>query len=136
VNTLTVALTMALAVTLGAGPANAAGAFKGKDCIDCHQEAVAKVPGRQAHEPFATRDCEGCHRRHGVIGKLVLKAPGRELCLTCHEGYKELLESKVIHEPVRTAGCAGCHDAHGSGQPNLLPSAGDDACFSCHDAGM
>ena len=76
------ALTLLLAagLVLAAGPAAAAGGFKAKGCIDCHKEHVDKTPTGNAHQPYAERNCEGCHRRHGVIGKLVMQADGRDLC--------------------------------------------------------
>ena len=101
------ALVLLLAVPTGS--ALAAGAFKAKNCVDCHQETIKQTPTKNAHEPFGARNCEGCHRRHGVIGKLVLQGTGRELCLPCHETFADVTRRNVVHEPLKQGDCSGCH---------------------------
>ena len=58
---------VSLAAALAFLPALAvAGPFKAKTCADCHEDFVASVASRDAHQPFRDGDCEACHQRHGI----------------------------------------------------------------------
>ncbi len=51
--------------------------FKRKECLDCHEEYVEKYDSMaNVHEVAEDRECESCHLRHGVVGKLLLKEEG------------------------------------------------------------
>ena len=82
-------------------PRLASGPFKVKSCLECHDQQKSEVKRSHAHAPFKAADCEACHLRHGVIGKLVLKSAGNELCTPCHDGVAAALERKVVHAPLK-----------------------------------
>ncbi|RLC08125.1 MAG: hypothetical protein DRI24_23845, partial [Deltaproteobacteria bacterium] len=116
-------------VHIASSPAEAA--FKPKACLDCHKDFEKQVEKKHRHKPVADKNCEGCHKPHGIIGKLILQSPGNSLCFGCHEDIEALTELGNRHEPIQMVGCLACHDPHGSGQPALLETKPDESCYAC-----
>src|ERR1043165_901466 len=52
-----------------------------KECIACHAPVQKEEAKKVVHAPFKDlKNCESCHKRHGVVGTLVLKEPEPGLC--------------------------------------------------------
>src|SRR6478752_4933151 len=47
-----------------------------------------------------SKDCESCHKRHGVVGALVLKEEEPGLCLSCHKEKDLDLKAAHVHAPL------------------------------------
>ncbi len=71
-------------IVLFAGTGSAARKkFARKDCLDCHTKFTDKYLGmKNVHAVVKEKKCEGCHLRHGLVAKLILKKIGNDLCLT------------------------------------------------------
>ncbi|HMB71820.1 MAG TPA: cytochrome c3 family protein, partial [bacterium] len=132
---LALPLLAAWALSLGA-PAGAADRFRSRDskeCLDCHQDTRTRLKLDHAHEPFRKKDCESCHKPHGILGSLNLRADGAKLCFICHDDLASVGDVQHPHGPVGDGDCLACHDPHASGFPALLPAEDEAACFSCHE---
>jgi predicted CXXCH cytochrome family protein len=98
-----------------------------KQCLDCHATAKQWKSKKVVHEPF--RDdagCETCHKRHGVVGTLVLVQEQPELCYQCHEKAA----GDHVHAPLKDGKCTDCHNPHATDAKALL-AQGNEACFTC-----
>ncbi|MGD8352720.1 MAG: cytochrome c3 family protein, partial [Pseudomonadota bacterium] len=108
--------------------------FKRKECVDCHTQFKEEVLSRNnLHDILKNGDCEQCHLRHGLVGKLILKEDGEGLCISCHSEDDLKLNRKVVHQAVESGDCTACHDPHASEYDNLLRAEGGDTCYKCHD---
>ena len=101
------------------------------------QSAPPPKPRGSSHDPYVSRQCEGCHefeqnpgnRPAWMLGAPKLIAPVEELCALCHEPP----QARYVHGPVAMVRCDLCHAAHDSRFPHLLKNASIDAtCLSCH----
>jgi len=80
------------------------------------------------HGPFASRQCEACHKR--TQGN-VLVLPKEKLCVMCHELSFEGMQ--WVHGPVASGGCMICHNPHQSAYRFLLAAPAREVCFRCHE---
>ncbi|NIS63514.1 MAG: hypothetical protein GTO13_23355, partial [Proteobacteria bacterium] len=56
------------------GPPPRRKGFVRKTCLDCHKEKKQEYSSRKyVHSPVAKEDCESCHRRHGLVGAVLLQ---------------------------------------------------------------
>ena len=103
--------------------------IKSKECIECHQPVLQEAKRKTVHAPFKdSKNCESCHRRHGVVGTLVLQKAEPELCLDCHADRKADLAKPHVHEAVQGGGCTACHAPHSSDNPKLLVKPLGEMC--------
>ncbi len=49
------------------------------NCIDCHP--ADKFKGTTKHSPFEHKECQSCHKPHGIVGMLRLVKEGADLLL-------------------------------------------------------
>jgi predicted CXXCH cytochrome family protein len=76
------------------GPARGAA----KSCVACHEKTRQQTRRGVVHAPFADESgCAICHKRHGVVGALVLKSDEKTLCLGCHAKEAEALKRAHVH---------------------------------------
>jgi predicted CXXCH cytochrome family protein len=103
-----------------------------KDCLDCHTKFSDKYLGmKNVHAVVKQKNCEGCHLRHGLVAKLILKQTGNELCQTCHT--KDRMGMKpIMHTALKGGKCTDCHNPHASQTDHLLKVEGKDLCYQCH----
>ncbi|MGK2857919.1 MAG: cytochrome c3 family protein, partial [Thermoanaerobaculia bacterium] len=105
-----------------------------KECVECHKPIQALASKKVVHEPFRdSKGCETCHKRHGVVGTLVLLQEEPELCFQCHDQQKTELASAHVHAPVKDGKCTQCHNPHAGDSKALLIATGNEACFTCHE---
>src|SRR5512134_700255 len=103
-----------LCVVLNAAIGTAAQKPARKDCLDCHTKFADKYLGmKNVHAVVKERKCEGCHLRHGLVAKLILKKVGNELCQTCHTKDKMGMK-QVVHTAIQGGKCTDCHNPHAS----------------------
>src|SRR5512135_666510 len=104
-----------------------------KECIACHAPVLKEASKKFVHAPFKDeKNCESCHKRHGVVGALVLKEEEPALCLSCHPKEDAAMKAAHAHAPVKEGKCSSCHAPHASEFKGLLKANGNEACFSCH----
>ncbi len=84
------------------------------------------------HEPYATRNCFGCHDRERGYGKMI--GGDRQVCQRCHRDYFQPEPNDWMHGPVVMGECQLCHEAHKSTIENLLTQDQPPLCFDCHSA--
>src|SRR5262245_34994023 len=109
--------------------------IKSKECVECHEPVLQEAKRKTVHTPFKdSKNCESCHRRHGVVGTLVLQKAEPELCLECHADRKADLTKPHVHEAVQGGGCTACHAPHSSENAKLLTQPERELCFTCHDS--
>ena len=127
-----VCLAVSLAVAGAACRKEPVNRFRKQTCLDCHDERLQgfKAVGKM-HDPVARGRCDACHKPHGVMGGIYLKASGKGLCADCHAGHGGLDASASGHAPVDQGRCLDCHDPHATGRDALLKD--DDGCLGCHD---
>jgi len=105
-----------------------------KECIECHKPVLNEQAKKSVHAPFRDeKNCEACHKRHGVVGTLVLKQDIPALCFSCHAKEESAFKAAHVHVPVSQGKCTKCHAAHSSDFAHLLRSDGNQLCFGCHD---
>jgi len=105
-----------------------------KECIECHAPVVKEKARKVVHEPFRDeKNCEACHKRHGIVGTLVLKQEQPGLCYSCHKQEEAKFKAAHIHNPVANGKCTKCHNPHSSYNEQLLRASGNNLCFTCHD---
>jgi len=105
-----------------------------KACTDCHQPVLQELAKKVVHAPFRnTGGCDSCHKRHGVVGTLVLQKEEPALCYGCHQKQQEAFKAAHVHVPVAQGKCTRCHSPHSSDSRALLRSEGNLLCFTCHD---
>ena len=108
--------------------------FKKRECLDCHEEFVDEYLSMSyVHPGIEDRKCEGCHLRHGIVGKLILKEEGNQLCSECHTLEDLKLDAPGVHTALKEGTCSSCHNPHASNSPHLLNSEGNAVCFECHE---
>src|SRR5271169_1400538 len=129
----------AVAVLAWGPPASAAVKVISKDCLACHAPVQKEYARKQIHPPFKDqRGCEACHKRHGVVGVLVLKAEEPGLCFGCHKKEEPEFKQAHLHTPLaldkdgKAGKCTTCHSPHSSDNGALLKAAGNEVCFTCH----
>src|SRR5690242_7362326 len=72
-----------------------------KDCIECHAKVQQEASKKVVHAPFADpKNCESCHKRHGIVGTLVLKQEQPGLCFSCHQKEETAFKAAHVHNPV------------------------------------
>lgn len=99
-------------------------------CYTCHKEAQTRFTTAPViHAPVAQVDCMACHKNHGIMPALALKAPRERLCQPCHPA--QAAASDTVHQPVREGRCTTCHDAHVSTAPHLIDPG--KKCRTCHE---
>jgi len=120
-------------------PAETKGRFAPRGCLDsgCHAGKRDEYKKAVVHAPVREEKCETCHKRHGLVGAVLLTKDGSELCYGCHAPSKAAFQKKHQHAALKDPaapkiGCVGCHDPHASATKGLLKAAGNDLCFSCH----
>src|SRR3972149_2022405 len=112
--------------------------FAAKACVECHQkEATAYSSQKFVHAPVREAKCETCHKRHGIVGAVILEKESSELCYTCHAAQKQKFAQIKAHTaltdtPKQRVGCTSCHNPHASNDKGLLKKTGNDLCFTCH----
>lgn len=101
--------------------------FETKPCLACHTQFAEQIrPLKVVHPGIADAQCETCHIRHGIVGKLLLKKDGNALCLGCHTKESIGLDKPLIHSALeKTEKCTACHDPHASKDAALLKAEGD-----------
>lgn len=82
------------------------------------------------HEPYANRDCFGCHDQQQGYTTV---ENSQELCQKCHRSYFDRLPGDWLHGPVIIGECAMCHEPHKSEYEGLLTGPQPRLCFRCHD---
>ena len=71
---LSVLLTGGVLLLSGQADAAKKRTFKRKECVECHTQFKEEVLSRSnVHDAMKEGDCEQCHLRHGLVGKLILK---------------------------------------------------------------
>src|SRR5262245_21003193 len=104
-----------------------------KECVACHAPIQKLASKKFVHAPFKDeKNCESCHKRHGVVGALVLKEEQPALCLSCHKPEEPQLKLAHVHAPLSSGKCTSCHSPHSCDFAKLLKASGNEACFSCH----
>src|SRR5512138_190387 len=122
-----VAIAAALLAACGASTPRRSAA---RACGDCHAKTREQATRKFVHEPFKdAKGCDACHKRHGVVGALVLKQDERTLCLSCHLKEKDALKRPKVHGALASekASCSQCHAPHASEFAHLLKKAGTAA---------
>jgi predicted CXXCH cytochrome family protein len=105
-----------------------------KACTDCHQPVLQELSKKVVHAPFRnTAGCDTCHKRHGIVGTLVLQKEEPALCYGCHQKQQDAFKAAHVHVPVAQGKCTRCHNPHSSDSRALLRSEGNLLCFTCHD---
>lgn len=62
------------ALLFGCRPSVGKMSFAQKDCLDCHKKfADQYFSMKNVHSVVKEKKCEGCHLRHGIVPKLLLK---------------------------------------------------------------
>jgi predicted CXXCH cytochrome family protein len=117
---------------------NCVGAPKGrlavKSCIECHEKEYKQfVAAKNVHTPVKEKQCEACHRPHGLIGGVYLKQGFPELCFSCHEETKKT-KGKNAHPPFEKGDCIKCHNPHSSSHAALLEEGKRNTCLTCHES--
>jgi predicted CXXCH cytochrome family protein len=87
---------------------------------------------KNVHAVVKEKNCEGCHLRHGIVPKLLLKKDGNEVCFPCHSKEKIGLNKSNVHTVLKRGKCVTCHDPHASSAAHLLKKEGNEACYECH----
>ena len=108
-----------------------------KSCLDCHAELAERFVTGVIHQPLKSGRCEDCHRPHGLVGGVYLKAPQPELCFKCHQGLAKTMadyETANRHQPAATGKCALCHSPHNAPFGHLLSLENEQVCYQCHQA--
>src|SRR5512143_224504 len=138
---LTISLVLAASLALFCGSVQGAVKRTGKDCVDCHAPVAKQAAKKFVHAPFKdAKGCESCHKRHGVVGALVLKEEEPGLCFTCHKKEEPSFKLAHVHAPLKppadskASACSTCHLPHASDFKGLLKKSGNEACLSCHKA--
>lgn len=91
-------------------------------------QAVARRARGSSHPPYASRECQKCHKSK-FSQQLLL--PREELCLSCHNTF---LDGKdYLHSPAVAGACLMCHHPHRSERPHLLLASGAPLCLQCHE---
>src|SRR6476646_10269756 len=104
-----------------------------KDCVACHPPVAKQAARKFVHAPFKDqKNCESCHKRHGVVGALVLKEEEPGLCLSCHKEKDLDLKAAHVHAPLKGGKCTSCHLPHSSDSKGLLKASSNELCFQCH----
>src|SRR5215468_7745990 len=104
-----------------------------KECIACHAPVQKEAGKKFVHAPFKDeKNCESCHKRHGVVGALVLKEEEPALCLGCHPKEQPQLKLAHVHAPLTSGKCTSCHSPHSSDAQGLLKTSSNELCFQCH----
>lgn len=104
-----------------------------KSCVECHQETLQQASATVVHAPFEDPgSCESCHKRHGVVGTLILQQNEPDLCLECHTEQSEELAASHVHEGFSTSTCTTCHEPHASEHAALLTDPLVESCWTCH----
>ncbi|MGZ4809954.1 MAG: cytochrome c3 family protein, partial [Thermoanaerobaculia bacterium] len=131
----TLLIVFAISIFLLPSAANAAPRkLASKECIECHKPVLSEESKRVVHAPFKDeKNCEACHKRHGVVGTLVLIQEQPGLCFSCHKKEEAAFKAAHVHVPVSQGTCTKCHSAHSSDFPALLRANGNQLCFTCHD---
>jgi predicted CXXCH cytochrome family protein len=112
------------------GGAQSGPKFAKKDCLDCHKKFADKYMGmKNVHAVVKEKNCEGCHLRHGIVPKLLLKKDGNEVCFPCHSKEKIGLNKSNVHTVLKRGKCVTCHDPHASSAAHLLKKEGNEACY-------
>ncbi len=71
-----------------------------KECLDCHEKD--KFSKKFVHSPVASQKCDACHKRHGLVGALVLKFDEEDkVCFECHQKDKLGLTQSNIHKAMK-----------------------------------
>lgn len=98
-------------------------------CYTCHKETQTRFTSAPViHAPVARVDCLACHKNHGIMPALALKAPLERLCQPCHPA--QATAGDTVHQPVREGKCTTCHDPHISTAPKLIDPG--KKCRTCH----
>ncbi|RMH02850.1 MAG: hypothetical protein D6702_07600, partial [Planctomycetota bacterium] len=134
---------LTLAAGCGGGPRTvtpgAAEKPKARTCLSCHDD-FAGLPS--SHLAAGTDACASCHKPHGLVGSLKLKAAEPDLCRECHAEV-EVGDGDHFH-PAGQAACTSCHDPHrtevadcASCHPGVAPTVpahadAADGCLTCH----
>ena len=107
---------LAAAAWLAGGvPSHAALRVQARECISCHSPVEKELAKKFLHAPFKDpKNCESCHKRHGVVGTLVLKEPEPGLCFSCHKKEEPAFKLARVHAPVAQGKCSSCHSPHSS----------------------
>ena len=116
----------------GEEPAQAAKKVSKKACLDCHGKMSQQFKERFVHKPFARKDCEACHLRHGFANRLELKEWDGKLCFPCHKAIEKDLQRANLHSPLKSGRCWSCHDPHASNSEKFLVKSGSELCLKCH----
>jgi len=104
------------------------------DCGGCHRRESARMQ-RSSHMPVreGSMQCEDCHDPHGGNGPAALRAGSvSEVCHRCHADKRGPMLFE--HLPVRED-CTLCHDPHGSNHRNMLTRRPPMLCQQCHMLG-
>ncbi|MDX9739936.1 MAG: DmsE family decaheme c-type cytochrome [Gammaproteobacteria bacterium] len=104
------------------------------DCGGCHRRESARMQ-RSSHMPVreGSMQCEDCHDPHGGNGPAALRAGSvNEVCHRCHADKRGPMLFE--HLPVRED-CTLCHDPHGSNHRNMLTRRPPMLCQQCHMLG-
>jgi predicted CXXCH cytochrome family protein len=104
-----------------------------KKCLECHPEFLERFSKGVVHAPVKDGDCYGCHRPHGIYGKVIFRAEQPELCYACHPAVQPKNSAKSVHKPLTAQQCTTCHNPHNSNFSRLLAAEGKESCFTCHD---
>lgn len=81
------------------------------------------------HDPYANRDCAGCH--DSAFSRTVTSKP-KELCFQCHDDFIKGLA--YIHGPVGAGECMTCHNPHKGEEAFGLTRLDQGLCLDCHES--
>ena len=84
------------------------------------------------HMPFASGQCDACHKP-AVNGKVVLTAATpKEICLTCHSDKGEQIDKAKVQHPGAAGDCTDCHSPHAGNFPYFPKPNPVAVCLGCH----
>ncbi|MCA1796754.1 MAG: cytochrome c3 family protein [Geobacteraceae bacterium] len=125
-------LCVSVALVWGCNPRKPRGVGMQKTCLECHEEYNALAQQKVVHAPVEEKNCNGCHRNHGIIGGAYLLKAVPQVCYSCHEGFSPAQLAENVHQPVAQGNCKACHEPHGGEHKRLHPVAAQELCFECH----
>lgn len=113
-------LVLALAVSLPAGLARAAGPSRSTPRAAAPSRGASATPPTSAPGGAGTA---GFKLKAGAEGKV---------CIECHGDFQKILALPVVHTPVRSRNCVGCHSPHASHRARFLADEPNRVCAGCH----
>ncbi len=109
------------------------------DCHDAHGSSKKNPIASNAHEPFASGECDVCHTVTDGDIDFADDFPPPDMCEGCHDDAAAMIAGEKSHfgtAAIKAGGaatCLECHDAHKSASGSLLSKPEKELCRKCHD---